>query len=71
MAKKIAAANAPPNKPPSESLSVDVSKMPADIAVQALAKMGIKATAADFQQHAAEQLNQAVSKKAIPEALKQ
>lgn len=71
MAKKIAAANAPPeNKPPSESISIDVSKMPPNVAVQALAKASIQATAADFQQHAAEQLNQAVQKKAIPEALK-
>jgi hypothetical protein len=71
MAKKIAAANAPPmDKPPSESISVDVSKMPPAIAVQALAKMKINATPADFKQHADEQLNQAIQKKAIPEALK-
>lgn len=71
MAKKIAAANAPPaNKPPSESISIDVSKMPPNVAVQALAKAGVTATPADFQAHAAEQLNQAVQKKAIPEALK-
>jgi hypothetical protein len=70
MAKKIAAANAPPDKPPSESISVDVSKMPAAVAVQALAKMSINATPADFAQHNAEQLQQAVQKKAIPEALK-
>jgi len=71
MAKKIAAANAPSvNKPPSESISIDVSKMPPNVAVQALAKAGVQATPADFQQHAAEQLNQAVQKKAIPEALK-
>ena len=71
MAKKIAAANAPsPNKPPSESISIDVSKMPPNVAVQALAKAGVQATAADFQQHAQEQLSQAVQKKAIPEALK-
>src|ERR1039458_2740132 len=71
MAKKIAAANAPPmDKPPSESISVDVSKMPPAIAVQALAKMKINATPADFKQHADEQLNQAIQKKAIPETLK-
>jgi hypothetical protein len=71
MAKQIAAANAPPQKPPSESLSVDVSKMPADVAVQALAKMGIKATPDDFAQHEAKQLDTAIKKKAIPEALKE
>ncbi len=71
MAKKIALANAPPtDKPPSESLSVDVSKMPTNVAIQALAKMKINATPQDFQQHASEQLNQAVQKKAIPDALK-
>ena len=71
MAKKIAAANAPPNKPPSESISVDVSKMPANIAQQALAKMGIQATPQDFAQHDQNALNMAVQKKAIPEALKE
>jgi hypothetical protein len=71
MAKKIAAANAPSNvKPPSESISVDVSKMPGNVASQALAKMGIEATPADFAQHMNEQTNQAVQKKAVPEALK-
>jgi hypothetical protein len=71
MAKQIAAANAPPmDKPPSESISVDVSKMPPNVAIQALAKMKINATPTDFAQHAAEQLTQAVQKKAIPEALK-
>ncbi len=71
MAKKIAAANAPDtSKPPSESISLDISKAPASVAVQALAKMGIQATAADYAQHSQEQLQQAVQKKAIPEALK-
>ena len=71
MAKKIAAANAPPmNKPPSESISIDVSKMPPNVAVAALAKAQIPSTVADFQQHSAEQLNQAIQKKAIPDALK-
>ena len=72
MAKQIAAANAPPkDKPPSESISVDVSKMPPSVAVQSLEKMGIKATPADFAQHASDQLDQKVAGKAIPEALKQ
>jgi hypothetical protein len=71
MAKQIAAANAPPtDKPPSENISVDVSKMPAAVAVQALAKMKINATPQDFAQHNSEQLQMAVQKKAIPEALK-
>jgi hypothetical protein len=71
MAKKIAIANAPPppQKPPSESISIDISKMPPNVAVAGLAKAGIQATVTDFQQHAADQLNQAVQKKAIPAAL--
>jgi uncharacterized membrane protein len=70
MAKKIAAANAPPGKPPSESLSAAIDKLPPNIAIQALAKMGMKATPEDFAQHAEEQVQQAVQKKAIPQALK-
>jgi hypothetical protein len=71
MAKQIAAANAPPmDKPPSESISADISKMPTPVAIQLLAKMKVNATPADFQQHAGEQLNAAVQKKAIPDALK-
>ena len=71
MAKKIAAANAPPtDKPPSESISADISKMPTPVAIQLLAKMKVNATPADFEQHASEQLNTAVQKKAIPDALK-
>jgi hypothetical protein len=69
MAKQIAAANAPPDKPPSESISVDVSKMPPNVAMQALAKMKIQATPQDFAQHASDQLNQKVQAKAIPAAL--
>jgi len=69
-AKKIALANAPPNKPPSESISVDVSKMPPSVAIQSLAKMGINATPKDFAQHDQNTLSMAVQKKAIPEALK-
>jgi hypothetical protein len=71
MAKKIAAANMPPGKPPSESLSVDVSKMPAPIAVQALAKMNISATPEMFEQQAGTVLDHKIASKAIPEALKQ
>ncbi len=71
MAKQIAAANAPPmDKPPSESISADISKMPTPVAIQLLAKMKVNATPQDFAQHQNEQLNQAVQKKAIPEALK-
>ena len=69
MAKKIAAANQPPGKPPSESLSVDVSKMPPPVAVQALAKMNISSTPEMFQQQADTQLNHKVAAKAIPHAL--
>ena len=71
MAKKIAAANMPPNKPPSESLSVDVSKMPAPIAVQALAKMNINATPDMFAQQAGQALDHKIASKAIPKALEQ
>jgi len=72
MAKKIAAANAPapPQKPPSESITAAVDKVPSPVAIQLLAKMGIQSTPADFAQHQAEQLNMAVQKKAIPDALK-
>jgi len=69
MAKKIAAANAPPNKPPSESISVDVSKVPPNVAIQSLAKMGIQATPQDFAQHDQNNLNMKVQAKAIPAAL--
>lgn len=71
MAKKIAAENKPPEKPPSESISVDVSKMPGAIAAQALAKMGIQATPDMFTEHAATQLNDKVASKALPHALEQ
>lgn len=71
MAKQIAAENAPPQKPPSESLSAAVDKLPQSAAIQALAKMNIKVTPEDFEQHAKEQVQVAVQKKAIPEALKQ
>jgi hypothetical protein len=71
MAKKIAAANAPPDKPPSESLSAAIDKLPTNVAIQALAKMGINATPADYDTHQKEQLQLKVAGKAIPEALKQ
>lgn len=70
MAKKIAAANAPPDKPPSESISAAVDKLPPNAAIQALAKVGIHATPEDFQQHQKEQLQLKVAGKAIPDALK-
>jgi hypothetical protein len=69
MAKKIAEANKLPDKPPSESISVDVSKMPPIVAAQALAKMGIKSTPETFQQQADQALNHKVAAKAIPHAL--
>ena len=71
MAKKIMAANKPPEKPPSESFSADVSKMPPEVATQMLAKMGIQSTPAVFQQQADTALQHKVAGKAIPEALKQ
>jgi hypothetical protein len=69
MAKKIMAQNKPPDKPPSESISVDVSKMPPEVAVQALAKMGITSTPTTFAQQADQALQHKVAGKAIPEAL--
>lgn len=69
MVKKIAAENAPPPKPPSESLSAPVDKLPVQAAVQALAKMGITVTEEDFAAHAKEQLQAKVAQKAIPKAL--
>ena len=69
MAKKIAAANKQPDKPPSESISIDVSKMPPPVAVQALSKAGIQATPDMFTQLADQNLNHKVAAKAIPHAL--
>jgi hypothetical protein len=68
LAKKFA----PPGeqKPPSESMSMDVSKMPPEVAVQALQRMGIMATPDMFQMHAKNQVAEAIQKKAIPAALK-
>lgn len=71
MAKAIAAQNAPPPKPPSESLSAAIDKLPMNAAIQALAKLGIKASPQDFTQHQKEQLQMKVAGKAIPDALKQ
>lgn len=71
MAKQIALQNAPPPKPPSESLSAAIDKLPMGPAIQALEKLGIKATPEDFAQHQKEQLQVKVAGKAIPEALKQ
>jgi hypothetical protein len=71
MAKKIAADNAPAPKPPSESISASVDKVPTNVAIQLLDKMGVKATPDDFQQHQKEQLEQKVAQKSIPEALNQ
>ena len=71
MAKQIAAMNQPPQKPPSESISIDVSKMPPPEAVAALGKAGIPATPQMFEQQSETALNHKVAGKAIPEALKQ
>ena len=71
-AKKIAAANAPPpvQKPPSESISVPLDKMPAEVSAQALSRMGINATPEMFAQHLSTQLNDKVAAKTIPDALR-
>jgi hypothetical protein len=71
MAKKIMAQNKPPDKPPSESISADISKMPPVVAAQLLAKMGVQSTPALFEQQQETALNHAVAKKAIPKALEQ
>jgi hypothetical protein len=71
MAKKIAAANKAPDKPPSESISMDISKMPAAVAAQAVMKLGMQADPNLFAQQADQQLQHAVAKKAIPHALEQ
>lgn len=70
VAKKIAAENAPAPKPPSESISAPVDKLPTKAAVQALAKMGIDVSEEDFAQHQKDLLQQKVAGKAIPDALK-
>ena len=71
MLKKIAAQNQPPQKPPSESVSADISKMPPVVAAQLLAKMGVQATPQLFEQQAGAALDHKIAGKAIPEALKQ
>jgi hypothetical protein len=70
-AKKIAAANQPPPKPPSESISADISKMPPPVATQLLAKMSVQSTPEMFAQHAAEALDHKIAGKAIPKALEE
>ena len=70
MAKQIMAANKPPDKQPSESISADISKMPPAVATQLLAKMGVQSTPALFEQQQETALNHKVAGKAIPEALK-
>ena len=72
MAKKIAAANAPPpqQKPPSESISIPVDKMPGEVSAQLLAKVGVNATPEMFAQHLSAQLNDKVAAKTIPDALR-
>ena len=72
VAKRIAKENAPPpeQKPPSESMSVPIDKMPPEIAVQALAKMGISATPEMFAQHMQQQLQDKVATKTLPDALR-
>ena len=69
-AKKIAAANAPPPKPPSESISAAVDKMPAGVAVQLLDKMGVHTTPDEFAEHAEQQFNAKVGAKVLPDAFK-
>jgi hypothetical protein len=71
MAKKIASANQPPQKPPSESISIDISKMPPLVAVAGLAKAGIAATPEMFTQQAEQTLNHKIAGKAVPKALEQ
>jgi hypothetical protein len=71
MAKKIAAANAQPQvKPPSESISAPVDKMPTPVAIQLLAKMGIEAKPEDFEAHDKNKLNMDIARKTIPDAMK-
>ena len=52
------------------SMSIPIDKMPVSVAIQALAKDGIQAKPEDFQQHQKDQLNDAVAKKVIPDAMK-
>jgi hypothetical protein len=70
MAKKIAAENAPPAQAKPASMSIPIDKMPVSVAIQALAKDGIQAKPEDFEQHQKQQLNDAVAKKVIPDAMK-
>lgn len=70
MAKKIAAANAPPGKPPSESISAAVDKVPINVAIQLLGKMGVTATPDDFAQQEKSELQNKIASKSIPEVLR-
>jgi len=70
MAQQIAAKNAPPEKPPSESISAQLDKLPPNVAVQILQKQGIKVSNEDFAQFDKAKLQEKVASKAIPEALK-
>ncbi len=71
MAKKIAAANAKPEtKPPSESISAPVDKMPTNVAIQLLKKMNVDATPEDFAEHQKQQLNDKIAAKSIPDAMR-
>lgn len=63
MAKKLAPA--PPTKPPSESMSVAVDKMPPSVAAQILSqKYGINAATQDFQEQDATETEQSITEKA-------
>jgi hypothetical protein len=63
MAKKLAPP--PPGKPPSESMSVAVDKMPPNVAAQILnQKFGINAAQKDFEQQDATETEQTITEKA-------
>jgi hypothetical protein len=63
MAQKLAPP--PPQKPPSESMSVSVDKMPPSVAAQILSqKFGINANQQDFQEQDATETEQTITEKA-------
>ena len=67
MAEKLAA---PPQAPkPSESMSIDISKMPVGVQIQALGKVGIQAKPEDFAEAAQTDSAKKIKERAAPKVI--